>query len=602
MLAYQEKYVENTREIVMLSDFNVGSGQDFESWYSRQKQAEERMLMLKADNMEILNSCLFPALDQLHSADEASIRDLEEFAGKLMDWRTNLDCGIYLAIHDALLSYYRLRKDRNNIIKELYMAGMGMYYQRRDLEGVPGELRSELLFKNEMVFTEAASYLRYFAEIEDNEIRGYIIRSLHNISLCLKDVKRRIQISARALNVMQDEYYRQLAPDLPWDRFVRAAHQQMSINRGRLSESGITKEEIAMVLESCYEVFESEGANSGKNLRWIWPYYDMEHTCGYADLQTTVRRLEELIDSVPYDQYDESGSYANIQLVCNYARMMKNYPQLQTDEDCIRFLDKAYRKMQKTLLTYPAEKLDDYFLYNIDTAISNFYEMEGALSYRKLTGAIMRRYAGRQYIRACRTAGMMKAYCRSVFASDPGFFDDIPFIGEVQGKEAKLKAVLDFAEECGMYCDFGIIKMNMTKLLNTRELLEDEYRMYQLHTLSGYMDLEARPSTRALADCALGHSSFYSGQGGFPKQYVRTASPYRQMTDIAAIVTHILDLGTDIESAAEDILGKPSGRFSPTASAFLQSPELKAELSGILSGSDREYYRQVYDTLRAEGA
>ena len=126
MLSYQQQYLENVRKIAALSDFYGISAPDYESWYEKQLLSRRQIATLREENIALLSGYLFPALDELHTASEADINALEEFAGALMDWSTNLDCGIYLLIHDSLLSLYRFRRDRNRVIKELYMVGMGL--------------------------------------------------------------------------------------------------------------------------------------------------------------------------------------------------------------------------------------------------------------------------------------------------------------------------------------------------------------------------------------------------------------------------------------------------------------------------------------------
>ena len=598
MLEYQEKYINNVREIARLSVFYRDSENGFEAWKEARKQSVKRIDQLREENIALLSEGLFPVLDDLYSASSQTIDELSEFAAVLMDWKTNLDCGIYMVIHEARLKLNSVKKNREGIIRELYMLGMGLYFLRRFPSGVECEENNRYAFRNEMIFTEAASYLRYFEEIKDEQTRGYIIRALHNISLCATDRRRRIASNARALNVMHDEYYRSLAPGLPWDAFIRASHQQMSTNRSDISSEDLTREELALVLDSCYEVFRPETSSENRNVRWMWPYYDMEYACGYADLETTVSRMEELIDSIPYDQYDVSGLYANVQLPLYYGRYMQKNPQLQTDEDSVRFLDKANRKMLKVLLTCPMDRFDDYFFYNVDAAISNFYEIEGSLTYKELAEKISRRFSGTLYIRSRKAGDIMRIFCEYILKRDPSFFDDIPFIANESDPEKKGARLLEYAGECGLLMDFGSIKMNIQRTVSTRQLLDIEDEMHNLHTVSGGDDLRARRSTEVYADIALGHHSWYNGSGGYPSGYVRTDSPYRQMTDIAAIVSWMLsNWDGDMPGLIKNVLSCPHGQFSPVAAAYLSDQALANDIERILGGDDTEYYREIYQEL-----
>ena len=133
MQKYQERYIENTKAIVVLRKPEPAGEASFSAWFAAQRKKQEEIERLKAENLSLLEHELFPVLDSLYGADDTLIRELEAFADELMDWRTNLDCGIYILIHDALLSLYRYRKDRDRIIRELYRLGMGLYYQNRSM-------------------------------------------------------------------------------------------------------------------------------------------------------------------------------------------------------------------------------------------------------------------------------------------------------------------------------------------------------------------------------------------------------------------------------------------------------------------------------------
>ena len=169
MQEYQIRYIENLKQIASLIDIYSFELTEFEDWYQKQMQARDCAAQLKKENIALLNDYFFPALDDLHNATKQDISELEEFADQLMDWKTNPDCGVYILIHDSLLSLYRFRKDRNGIIRELYKLGMGMFYRQRTVEGFDIERIRKYKFENEMVFTEAGSYLKYFEEIDDEQ-------------------------------------------------------------------------------------------------------------------------------------------------------------------------------------------------------------------------------------------------------------------------------------------------------------------------------------------------------------------------------------------------------------------------------------------------
>ena len=579
MLPYQTKYIENVKEIAAAYRLFGGSPEDENAASS----IDEHIKKLRSENSSLLSEGLFPALDDLHNASEDTIKGLEEFAGALMDWQTNLDCGIYILIHDSLLRMYRFRKDRSNIIKELYMLGMGLYYQNRSIQGIDSEEVRNRHFRNEMVFTEAGSYLKFFPEISDEQTKGYIIRALANIAICSEDLKRRVAVSSRVLQIVQDDYYRSLAPSLPWDTFLERTHMQMSANRAVLSKGNLNSNELASVLESCEVVFKPQEGTEEPNIRWLWPYYEMEYTCGFVDLQTTLSRMRKLIDDTSFDQYDMSGLYGNVQLPIYYGRLMRENPNIADRHRHILFLDHAYSKMMKALTSLPASEYTDFFFYNICLVITDYYETEGVPSYRDITGELMKKLSGSQYIKAKNCAAVCKVISEAVSANDPGFFDDINEISSIKNSSDKLRAISDLAYGCGFYHDFGLIKMNLDRLLQTRELFKNEQKIFELHTISGHDDLAARTSTSAFADTALGHHRWYNSAGGYPESYVRNSSSYRQITDICAIASFLTDgAKEEFDAMLGEIFEQEGKRFSPLVTAYLGDKDLKEAIREIL--------------------
>jgi len=600
MQTYQTKYIENLKEIQRLGDFFGVATDAFEPWFREQTHRRTRMKALKKENVALLNDHLFPALDGLAGAGPEEIGELEAFADVLMDWSTNLDCGVYVVIHDALLSLYRLRRDRNGIIKELYKLGMGLYYLDRSLVGIEEEKALPFRFRNEMVFTEAGSYLKFFEKIEDKDTRGYIIRALANIAICTEDHRRRIAVSSQVLNIVKDDYYRNLEPSLPWDTFLRRTNQQMSSNRQILSRGNLSTQELTAVLESCYEVFKPEQDNPNPNVRWLWPYYEMEFSCGFVSLQTTLERLERLIEAAPEGQHDMSTLYASVQLALYYGILLRRNPSLQTKPHHRQFFTYAYRRMMETMLSFPVDKQDNYFYYLLCYILTDYLEIEGVEPFSAIVHQLMRRFSGSACVCSAQAADMMALLAGTIFDSEPAFFDDIPSLGAVEGREQKRAAVTDFAAQCGFYHDLGLFKMNLLRTMDSRSLFEREDQMARLHAAAARDDLKRCPSTALYAEVVYGHHAWYNGMGGYPEDYVRSASPCRQMTDVMAVVAFLLD-EEDGAAALDQVRDQAHSRFSPLVAGYLEDEGLRQGLLDIL-WDEKRYYQALFEGLTRQEA
>ena len=597
MEAYQERYIENIRAIDSLNDFGSTADEGFSAWYERHPANAARREALRQENIRILNDSFFPVLDHLHDADETTLKSLEEFGEALMDWKNNLDCGLYVLIHDALLSRSRVRKDRSGVIRELYRLGMGIYYQNKMIQGLEPERKNSFLFQNELIFTEGGSYLKYFENIPDDDTKGYIIRSLANIAICCEDRRRRVAVSSRILKIVQDPHYRSLAPSLPWDVFLRKTHQQMSANRDVLSKGNFTPEELAEVLDSCMAVFEPEKETDNPNVRWLWPYYEMQYSCGLVGLEATLERMETLIRSAPEGQYDTSALYAAVQLPVYYGRLLRDNPQVSGRKEREKFLAEAYRHMIGTVMSIPLDQRDDYFYYALNLIITDYYEIPAVESYRSVTMKLMKKLGGPLYIRSLRVSRLMEAWSGFIIDEIPDFFDELPFLSGISSAAEKHRAVIEYAGMCGLYHDFGLIKMNAARISEIRMRFEREDLLWQLHPLSGYDDLKARASTERFADIALGHHAWYSGGGGFPQEYVRTGSVYRQMTDVAAAAVRLAECDPAVfDETAAEMMKQGRTVFSPIVVSFLNVPECRNAFLDILK-DDETLYRMAYESL-----
>ena len=599
MQPYQIKYIENVRRIRELNDFFAVPATDFPSWYEARSSARREALQLRAENDRLLTENLFPTLAELTGASEDTIADLTAFAAELMDWSTNLDTGVYVLIHDAFLRIARLQKDRNAIIRELYLLGMGLYYQNRPLTGIGSRDAQSFSVEDELLFTEGGSYLKYFPEIDSEEIKGYIIRSLANISIATLDRRKKIAVTARVLSIIQDPYYRELAPELPWDVYLRRAHQQMSACRTSLSRGNLRTDELAAVFESCAYVFKPEEHQNNPNIRWLWPYYEMEYSCGFASLEQTFDRMEAIMRQADPTEYNESGLYGCVQLPIYYGRLLSKNPSIIGREHKIQFLCAMYDRMIQMLLSYPTELIDEQFRYIVTLVITDYYEIPEVRPYRELTTELMQRFTGSLFIRSRKTGKLLQHYCDTILAADPGFFDDIPFLREAEDPGRKRELLMDYAGSCGLYFDFGLVKMNMERLFDSRSLFDREARIRELHCMCGYEDLKHRPSTEVFADIALGHHRWYNGADGYPASYVRATSPYRQMTDVVAVCAYLVNTGDeDPDRRIDAVLAGAHRQFSPLVTSYLEDDLFRKQVKGLLLESDSPYYQEIYQTIR----
>ena len=306
----------------------------------------------------------------------------------------------------------------------------------------------------------------------------------------------------------------------------------------------------------------AEEQRQDANIRWLWPYYDMEYSCGYATREQTLDRLEEMISVTPYDRYDESGIYGNVFLALIYGLLMKMHPELKQELSRVRFLNSANQKMLRCLMSCPAESINDNVMRNVANVLSNYNETGCEISYKQMTLSLMKRFSGELYIKWRQRGELCMCLADALLDKDAAFFDDIPSIRELP-EQQKRGAVREYARECSLFCDIGLVKMGISRI-STRGLLDFEHKMYLLHAVSGSDDLRQRESTAMYADVALGHHSRYDGANPLPGGYVRINSHYRQMTDLLHVAVFLQDeFAGDLPAVIGQLFQGEGTRFSP---------------------------------------
>lgn len=108
--------------------------------------------------------------------------------------------------------------------------------------------------------------------------------------------------------------------------------------------------------------------------------------------------------------------------------------------------------------------------------------------------------------------------CDTILSEEPDFFDDIEQLQQIQNPAAKRQAVLDFAMNCGVFHDVGIINFISLFTRTARQWFDEEYEITQLHTIVGNKRLATCASTRAYAAAALGHHIGMTARTGILKR------------------------------------------------------------------------------------
>ena len=610
MQPYPEDYLETVRRFNDLLQRPRRAGLSFEAYLARARADREEILRLSRRNMELLRTELFPAMEGLYGWDPRQVAELEEFSFKLYDARAELDVGLFCQIHQALLGLARFNEDRDAVIRELYWLGMGSNALSSKLVGLPLAETQDYILRMRQYFTEAADYLKDFDGIDSSETRGYILRSRANTSLGQFSAPgEKTRLLKGTLEILQNKHYQELAPDLPWDRFIYLTHQNMASSISHSREKVMSPQEMASIMPSALIVYQGRyklGQQLGQPAaRPAFGYHALEFYCGLTTLDTFLTRVEELLDGVIPNDYSPDGMYAMLSLPAFYSQYLSQYPEALPPRE--EYLQGLYRRMLDYADACPSELGDQRLFLYLRQLCFTFVETEGGIPYSEFLLKLLLRFAPEAYRHSHIVGEGAQALCAAVMENDPTYFDDIDFIREITDPGEKRSAVLDYAMDCGLFHDAG--KMSVIELCSrtARQWLDEEYELGRLHTLSGRILLEARASTRRYAPAALGHHAWYRGgdHHSYPDAYHRAECPARRMVDVISLAdwmevrlnsAHMYHLeASPFDQVVREAVQLGGTRFSPRLTELLRDGKTAETLRATLEAAEENAYRRMYD-------
>ncbi len=609
MQPYQEEYIANLREIAALAARKKTEGYTFESYQTELAKNRNRIAGKVERNMELLRAGLFPLLDHLPESGEEELQELQEFAGRLFQVGEELDVGLFCQIHQALLNCARLKKDQAGMIRELYWLGIGRNNRCSKLVGLDYSVVENYVFEMRLCFTEAGAYLKYFDEIEDSETRGYILRARANTALGqYASASGKIQRVRQTLQILQDRYYQEKEPGLPWERYIFMAHRQMASSISYSRESDMTAEDVEAVMESVYIVYQAnmqEAAKRGERppIHSAFNYHAISYYCGLDMMDGLLTKTEHLMDTTEISDFTSENMYGIISLPAFYLQYLKQFPERIPGR--AEYIENLYRRILDYVEVFPdAPENEMLFLYLRQLA-NNYVETANSIPYGAFLLKLIMRFAPDIYIQSYIVAKAAAVFCDILMAEEPGFFDDIEQIREVQDFEEKRHEVRKYAMACGLLHDAGKINFINLYTQTGRQWFEEEYEMTRLHTIVGESCLRECASTCRYAAAALGHHSWYDGSRGYPAGYERLECRERQMVDVISLidwlenVTDAQCLFTGVkmtfDAAVKTAVSLEGRRFSPLLTARLRDGQIVAQLEKAFAEGRKEACRQLYE-------
>lgn len=612
MQPYQEEYIRNCKAVRRLKSLSFGGEADFDEAFAGMMENMRQAETLAKRNTELLQELLLPVLDDIFQQPKETLQAMESFADALSEGLHALDLALADQVVSALLSVARRQRNREAVIRLLYKLGMVRYNIWNMFTGVSQEKTEGYSMRMRYCFVEAASYLKYYKEFDEETI-GYILRSLSNIYLGdYRDWRDKLNCVRHSMQVFSDKRYREAAPNLPWDRYMDALHRQMvSILPHDDTDGSLSPDELVDVMESAHLIYElqyEKARSTGEplNARRLLPYYQVEYACGLISREDLLVNMERLMDLAEPGQYDGSADFQILSMTAFYSQYIRHMPELLKTRS--GHLLQLYERMMRYIEAMPASGINEQVRLYMRQLMATFLELPGGITYRELALTMMSRFAPELYAHGYAVGKMAVALCVAIAGGEPAFFDDIPGLSELAGDE-KRERLAELAFTAGLLHDMG--KLNFASFYNHagRQMLRLEDTILRLHTEAGEQRLRKYDSTKIFADAALGHHCWYDGKEGYPERYQRKESNIRALVDVIAFAD-FLESGREddagllmkskpFEEKIEEAVALEGRRFSPLVTGWLREPALLAELKELYENGRREGYYHCF--LHAAG-
>ncbi len=612
MLPYQSEYLELLRFVAENKGPSAGEV-GLETYVEQAQKAAADSRSAVQRGTELLREHLFPVLGDILSASDEEVAALEEFAGKLMSGVDQRDVGLHYRIHTALLSRARRRKDRDAVIRELYLVGMSLYNMDTMLR--PSENQLFALPMRQCFEENAAHFDTDYDEIEEPETRGYIHRSIGNIALGYSATNPdtaglKLEAITRSIDLITDPEIRAKTPSLPWDLYLYKSHQERTTLLGYLRSGNAGPDVFAQVLESALAVQEKQirtARERGVPLepRWQYTYVAALYHCGAMSLQDLLDKFYALSTASSDEDMGDQGIFCHLGL----PGMFLGYAKFGGEEiytpKFISRMDTMLDRMCRWLVRAPMGENSEHIMFYVREFLYVFREFPGCLSFFELLQNVFAARHAATYIRMWIAGRIAREL--ALWASDdcPEALVGLPGCRTPQDAVWHREELAELAGRAGRLYDTGMVHFLYLESSACRGLFEEEEALIRFHTECGAELLAKHPSTELFADVARGHHRSFDGKDGYPDDFsIRDpkAAPLICLVAVSDLLAASVEETASryrpvvpFDEALEILREERGTQYAPFVVDLLATPERQELLRRQLEIWKQEAYLDMYD-------
>lgn len=610
MNVHQETYIRNLKRVMSLADFTAEIPGDIPRYVRERGERNREIEQIIAENTALLREYLMPLLDDIVSAPEEEIADLEDFAAHLLHGNRQLDLLLNYIVRNALVTYARRNGRRDMLIRQLYHTGMALFYMQQIIYHAD---KNDYRWKMSMMFGEAASYIKKYDEIEDVETRGYIHRSMANLGLAYRwsDPEERKQKSGalrRSFQILTDPVYHEKTPDLPWDIFIYKSHQERTTAMQLLRMDEGDPRTVREVMESAEFIWKRQLENSKRKgvkptTRWVLEYEIALYHCGVNTLSQLLQKMEQAFMDRDTGDFSENGIWDNVLLPAYYSEYLYNNPSLvPKKKDILLYM---YGQVIEFVRRMPHTQLGGRLVSDLLTSFQVFHEFPDGIQAKDFLMDMVVCRDPDIYVYLQLTADVSCMIMDAAIEKEPEQLAGLLGCRSAQEVRERRKEILQFTYENALLHDVGVFLFSSLVTTAARARLEEEKKMYDYHVNAGKQILSRCRSTQQYVPTAFGHHRWYDGSAGYPEEYDRAQDPNVQVTDVVSIAAYMVGL-TDakfsedrteytLEQAMARVEAQAGTRFSPVFAGLLA--ELREPLARFMQTGVVRAYERAFERL-----
>ena len=599
-----ERYLANVARCAVLNRPTFEPGlSDSELLEGIQKNAREVHELILQNN-EILDRFLLDR-NPAEITDE-EIRALSMFADRLFLYNHSIDDGTAFRIHRLLLDVATLRGDRDMRIRELYYVGITLQYMKiscndLNLFALLGEVRA--------AFDAAAKYMAVYEEIESEQTRSFIVRSLANRKLGLertaKDWDEYDKLFTEAMDVITSPKYREMNPGLPWDAFEYSMHADRAglIDALRFCDNPERAQQVLASARYIYEHTEEHERNNNRftSSRVSYVYTAARYHAGEITLHALLSTLYELYEQADWSDYSDKGLVFNVNIPCFIQYYTGRLPR---GERAV-WLAKR-REVFAKVSEYLARMNANEYMFLLNNNVQEIVTLraQGDRSFREHKLEYILSCHRPTYVHSNVVAWLTGQLAWRMTEVSPGALIGVLGVKDEDGVRARAREIAQHAYECALYHDMGKNMLLSAVSLYHRRLIDLEFGNIKRHPIFGARLLRLCDASKDAQQVALYHHLFYDGTGGYPQDCGSCGDSARPLVGIVAVADS-LDAGTDnigrcyaavktFETLVGELRAGSGTRYDPQVVALFDDEAFLARIRDGLAATRREIYCRAY--------